>query len=286
MNELDYCKDNYWQPRGSSKLLTYVGPALKNSLDLTGVKKFVRDKGAFGAMWNYDLDYAQKGPWYRVICDTLGYDKDKIKSKNARHNISRGLKRCKFRPIEHKWLAENGYQVYVNAASRYTSTAIESQKQFSKRILGYDSISGREVFGIFVDDVLAAYVTLSNCGSNVYGDTARFDPAFSNSYPMYALYYSIAYHYLTERGCTQLDCGTRPLIHETNIGDFLVRIGYRKAYCRLGAYFARPVRVTLSVARPLRKLFKVILPSRYHEILNALLQTQDIANQTKEKSKT
>jgi len=148
---------------------------------------------------------------------------------------------------------------------------------------GYSSIPGRETFGVFVGEKLVAYITLLTCGQNVLGDTARFDPAYSNAYPMYALYYTIAHYYLREQGYTKLDCGSRPLLHETNIGDFLLRLGYRKAYCRLGLYLVRPVRVVLSITRIFRKIYKPILPSRYYAALDGLLLAQDIAKATSEK---
>lgn len=273
-------EDNYWVSRGSRKLLTYTGPPLKETLELQAVKRFAHKKGALGVMWNYGQDYSEEGPWYRCVCDTVDYDMDKIKSKNARHNLRRSLKRCTVRPVDYLWLSDNGYDVYVKAASRYKNFKVESNEQFRKRMHSNSTVPGSEAFGVFVDDKLVAYVTLFICGQSVRGDTAHFDPAYSSSYPMYALYYTITHHYLKERGYKELDRGSRPLMHETNIDNFLLRLGYRKAYCRLGLYLARPVRVVLSIARIFRKVYKPILPSRYYAALDGLLLAQDIARAT------
>jgi len=258
----------------------YIGPPLKKSLDPQEVKRFLQKKHAWGATWSYDFDYDEEGPWYRCVCDASDYDESKIKSKNARHNVRRSLKRCVVRPIDHLWLADNGYEVYVNAASRYTESRLETKKEFKRRLRSQFNVSGSEAFGVFVSEKLAAYVTLFVCGQGVLGDTARFDTAYSNAYPMYALYYTIARHYLKEKGYKKLDCGSRPLLHETNIGDFLLRLGYRKSYCRLGVYFTRPVRVVLGLARIFGRVCKLIFPSRYYTILDGLLLAQDIAKAT------
>lgn len=278
--EVSPFKDDYWVSRGSRRLLTYTGPPLKETLEIQAVKRFANKKDAWGAMWNYDHDYSEEGPWYRCVCDTADYDMDKIKSKNARHNLRRSLKRCTVRQVDYQQLAENGYDVYVKAASRYKNFKIESNEQFRKKMHSHSTVPGSEAFGVFVDDKLVAYVTLFICEQSVRGDTAHFDPEYSRAYPMYALYYTITHHYLKERGYKEFDRGSRPLMHETNIDDFLLRLGYRKAYCRLGIYLAWPVRAVLSSARIFRKACKWILPSRYYSILEGLLLAEDIAKVT------
>lgn len=97
---------------------------------------------------------------------------------------------------------------------------------------------------------------------------------------MYALYYTIALNYLKEKGYKEVDSGSRPLLHETNIGDFLLRLGWRKAYCRLGIYLTLPVRVVLWLARIFRKVCKLLLPGRHYAMLESLLLAQDIAKAT------
>jgi len=111
-------------------------------------------------------------------------------------------------------------------------------------------------------------------GRRIYG--SKFDPA----YPMHALYYTIAHHYLKEQGYKEIDNGSRPLLHETNIGDFLLRLSWRKVYCRLGIYLTWPVRAALSLARIFRKVCKLLFPGRHYAELKSLLLAQDIAKAT------
>lgn len=281
MNETFPFEDCYWYRRGNSKFLSYVGPALEKNLELSAVREFVRKKHAWGAMWNYDHDYAQEGPWYRCVCNIVDYDIKSIESKNARHNVKRSLERCSFRKIDYQWLADAGYDVYIKAASRYKNFKVESRDTFKKKMLNSSSIPGAEAFGVFVDDKLVAYITLFICGQSVRGDIAHFDPAYSNAYPMFALYYNVTHHYLKGGAYKEVDRGSRPLMHETNIDDFLLRLGYRKRYCRLGFYLVPPVKLILKIARIFRKFYSHILPSRCCAILDGLLLAQDIAEETK-----
>ncbi|MHC5075150.1 MAG: hypothetical protein ACYTFM_01785 [Planctomycetota bacterium] len=275
-------KEEYWFTRGSRKLLNYTGPPLRKNLNLKEIKEFVDRMGVWGAMWNYDYEYANDGPWYRCICDSSDYDMDKIESKNARHNLRRSLKRCEVRPVDFTWLADKGYDVYAKASSRYKNFKVKSKEEYSEELKCQSRIPGAEAFGAFSDDNLIAYMTLFICQDSVRGDAAHFDPDYSKAYPMYALYYTVTYHYLRERGFREFDRGTRPLIHETNIDDFLLRLRYRKSYCRLGFYVIRPVRYVMVIAKMLRWLGKFVLTSRYYAILEGLFLAEDIARQTKE----
>jgi len=274
--EVSPFKDDYWLSRGSS-----TGPALKGNLEPKATQRFMRNRGAYGAMWNYDYDYTQQGPWYRCVCDTPGYDINNIGSKNARHNVNRSLKRCVVRRIDYGWLGDNGYEVYINATSRYANFKPDSREQFKLRMNHHADNANAEAFGVFVGEKLAAYMTLFLGGQSVRGDYAHFDPAYSRAYPMYALYYTVPNYYLNERGFREFDRGTRPLLHETNIDEFLLRLGYRKSYCRLGLHLVWHVRVVLRMARILKRMCKLILPGRYYAILEGLLLAQDIANATK-----
>jgi hypothetical protein len=276
-------KEDYWIIRGSRKLLSYTGPSLKKDLNLKDVKKFVNKMGTWGAMWNYDYDYTKDGPWYRCICDMPDYDIDKIDSKNARHNLRRSLKRCEVRPVDFAWLSDNGYDVYVKASGRYKNFKVKNRNEYSEELKRQSQVPGAEAFGAFSEDNLIAYITLFICEDSVRGDTAHFDPAYSKAYPMYALYHTVTYHYIRERDFKEVDRGTRPLMHETNIDDFLLRLGYRKSYCRLGFYVTRPVRYAMVIARMFRRLGKLVLSSRHYAILEGLFLAEDIARQTREK---
>lgn len=279
-DSLIFCEEA-WSSSAGGKMLKYVGENLKDDLDRDAVRKFVRERGALAAMWTYDYDCGEQGPWYRYVCDTADYDRDKIKNKKGRYYVRRSLKSCSVRPVDYLWLMDNGYEVYVSAASRYKNFVLASREVYREQMRSHSTEPGRKALGVFVDGKLVAYATLLTCGQTVRVYGSQFDPAYSEAYPMYALYYTIAHDYLKEEGYKEIDNGSRPLLHETNIGGFLLRLGWRKAYCRLGLYLLRPVRVVLGIARVFRRLCKLLLPNRHYAILESLLLAQDIARATR-----
>lgn len=279
-NDLTF-SEKAWSSTGGGKILVYAGDYLKDDLNRDAVRKFVHEQGALGARWTYDYDCDQEGPWYRCICDTEGYEIDKIKNKKGRYYIRQGLKACAVRQINYPWLADNGYEVYINAASRYSNFKPVSRDNFRKGIAGLHTEPGREAFGVFADEKLVAYATLLIAGQSVRVYSTKFDPAYSKAYPMYALYYTIASHYLSKKDYKEIDNGSRPLLHETDITNFLLRLGWRKAYCRLGIYLVFPVRVLLILVRIFKRFFKLLLPGRHYAIFESLLLSQDIAKATR-----
>lgn len=112
------------------------------------------------------------------------------------------------------------------------------------------------------------------------GNITGFDPEYSNYYPMYGLYYYVGEHFVAEDWHKEFDRGSKPLLRETSIDDFLTKLEYRKKYCRLGVYFTLPVQIMLRLARMLRFVYKWVIPKRFHAILDGLLVAQDIAKTT------
>jgi len=271
-----------WTSKACGKFLIYSGKCSKQGLSRNFVARYVRRKRAWGAMWSYDFDYAQAGPWYKCICDTANYDIDRISSANSRSKVRRSLKRCSVRPVTYVWLADNGYETYLNASQRYNNFAPITKENFRQMMRSYANVGGRQALGVFVQEALAAYATLFVCGSTVYTYALKFDPTYAQSYPMYALLYFICHHYLATKSYKQIDNGTRPLLHETDISDFLLHLGWRKQYCRLALYLRPDVRAALFIARLLRKRLNWLLPSRYFVIVRSLLEAEDMAKATRE----
>ena len=266
--------DHAWETRAGGKMLIYFGPHLKENLSRADVRKMVRRRKAWGAVWNYawDLD----GPWYCYVCDTAGYDIDKIKSKNSRKTIRRSLERCTVRKVEPDWLAEHGYETHVSAAARYENFQVVSREEFARDLRALDADPGLLLYGVFVEQALAAYGIAREFGQTVRFSIAEFDPQYSQAKPMYALYYTLASECLNH-GFTDIDAGWRPFVHDTNIEEFFRRMGWRQAPCRIDLELAWPVRFLLRLLRPFREPLRSVLPGRYWAMLEGLLVAQEVA---------
>ena len=273
--------DDCWTKLAGGKMLVYAGEDLTGNLDREAISKFVRQKRAIGAMWSYNFNYDEESPWYRHVCTTVDYDLDKLKSRNSRHNIRRGLQRCIVKKVDYDWLADNFYEVYFNACSRYKNHKISERSGITEQIREFSNDPNREAFGVFANEKLIAYATIYIRKKTVHVYSGKFDPAYANTYPMWALLFTIGKHYLKENGYKKIDGGFRALLHETDIGSFLVRLGWEKEYCRLEVYTVLRARILLFCARFFRPILRFVIPSRHHAYLESVFQAQDIAKATK-----
>lgn len=272
--------EHHWETRAGGRMLIYVGPHLRETLDHTHVAHFVRTRKAFGALWPYDYDAPNGGPWYAYVCDTPGYEIELIESKNSRKTLRRSLERSQVRHIDFDWLATHGYDTYSRASDRYANYHTNTPEGFARHIRRVGQMPGAFALGVFVDDALAAYGIAFEQDHTIRFAAAKFDPQYSSAKPMWALYYVLAHEYLG-RGFKYVDAGCRPLLHDTNIEEFFRRIGWRQAPCRMDLYLTAPMRCALLLARPLKGLLGRVLSSTNHARLEGLLVAQDVARESR-----
>lgn len=273
--------EHAWSSRGGRRLLVYDSwPIPRASFSREGIRRILKQYGAWGAIWSYDWDCGEEGPWYWIVCDDREYDLENFRSRNTRKLIRRGLNRTNVRRVEPEWLAENGFACYRQALTRYTDHNVWDEQRFKKYVLGLGERSDVEMYGAFVEDELVAYAILAVMGQTAVWRVGKFDPAHSSACPMYALFYTLTVDYLRERGLEQITGGARPLLHGTEIGEFSDRMGWRKAYCRLGMYCTWRLALLLWAARAFRGLLKRLLSGHRFARLEAMLLARDIAGQT------
>jgi hypothetical protein len=270
--------DHAWETRGGGKLLLYFGPHLKQSLAPAAVAAYVRQKRAWGAFWNYGLGEAGGGPWYSYICDTPGYELEKLESKNSRKTIRQSLQRCAVRKVDLEWLADHGYETYQKATSRFKNFRVATRAEFSAELRTLAGSPGMFAYGVFVGETLVAYGLAREWRPCVRFLIAHFDPAFSHEKPMYALYYTLAHEYLNH-GFSEIDAGWRPLQHETDIEEFFRRMGWRFVPCRIGLYLRWPLKILAGLGRACPWLLRR-LPGRPRTMLQGLLVAQELAVQS------
>lgn len=280
----DSFSERYWVTSGSRKLLIYLGPHLHADLDRRQVREMLRLRRAYAALWSYDWDNGCEGPWYSVVCDRPDYDIETIENQSARYNIRRCLKTCQVRLIDAEWLADNGFDVHDKAGRRYDNYKPPTRESFATWVRSFVGRSDVEFFGVFLGEKIVAYAMV-----HLFGDTARvtaskFDPEYAKVKPMEGLEYTIAKHYL-EREYRLVDSGTRPLLHSTSIDQFLERLGWRKAYCRLGLEMVPALRAAMCIARRVRPLCRYVFSPMHLAMLDGFLMAQDISRATSRSGK-
>jgi hypothetical protein len=240
----------------------------------------LRTRKALGVVYSYDYDNGIEGPWYSVVCSIPNYDVEAIPSGNTRSKVRRSLKRCEVRLVEPAWLAEHGYATFQKATEQYGRGKEMSREELRRKYAAFQGREDVKVFGVFVGEDLAAYGMTFARNEVVRIGPAKFDPAFSNAYPMYALYFSMAQHYLNLGPYRYIDNGTRSILHETNIEEFLSSLGWRRAFCRADYLFRPAFEAALQAARISSPIWQRVVKNTAAKQLSALLELRRLARVT------
>jgi hypothetical protein len=246
-------------------LLPDLPPHVPVEVDRLGLSITAARRGALGAFWPFDWDCGPTSWWY-VICDAQGYDLDAIASKNARRDTRYGLARTDVRRVEPGWLAANGYELYLKATRRYAGHNPRNLEEYYGTILGVRTHAGDppwEFWGVFdrKDNLVASANCRLQAGCCIMS-TATFDPDAGRLFPMNALYFTLARHYLNERGLSYLASGARPVSHDTRVEEFRLRMGWRKCHTRLGALLPPPIALGARAWDLLRPALGRVIPLR------------------------
>jgi hypothetical protein len=208
--------------------------------------------------------------WWHIVHDS---DAPVRYSANTRSKINRGNRHCLVERVAADWLAEHGYGVYRAAHERYANATPLAPETFRINVLGTKG-GPIEYWGVFVDKNLAGYCQCIVEEHNVDTSVTRFDPAYLKFYTSYALMSHLVDHYAVKNRIP-LSNGERSIVHDTNFQDFLLKLGFRKQFCRMNIAYQPEVKAIVRIMFPFRKTFAA-LPHRnpVHKIKALLLQEE------------
>jgi hypothetical protein len=261
-------KDIYWQLYKGALIPASIGPCFVN-LSSDEVKSLLRDSGAWFLRYSSD-PCAQQTEWWYVLCDR--FDPNKL-SSNMRNQIKRGNRNCLVKKITGEWLAEHGYECYSAAFVRYKNATPAIESVFRGEVLAAER-GPTEYWGVFVDDELAGYCKCIADDDYVGTSVIKLDPAYLRQYSSYALISYLIDHYVVKQG-RSISNGSRSVAHETAFQDFLLKIGFRKQYCRLNVVYQPWLESAVRVCYPFRRLVAK-LPDRgsLHKLQSLLFQEE------------
>ena len=110
--------------------------------------------------------------------------------------------------------------------------------------------------------------------SSVATVAGRYDPFYFKQRPINALVSCLAEHYVRDR-CQTLTNGNRPLVHETNIQDFLLDHGFRRQFCRLNVVYRGWLEAAVRVAFPVRRMLEDLPKARSMKLISGLLAQEE-----------
>lgn len=209
--------------------------------------------------------------WWYIICDS--YSPDKL-SSNARNQIKRANRKCFVQMIDAEWLAQNGYECYSTAYARYNNAKSVEADAFSNGIRR--TVGGPfEYWGVFVDDSLAGYCQCIVENNDISTNVMKYHPSYLKYYTSYALITSMINYYVTEKGKI-INNGSRSIAHDTNIQDLLLKLGFRRQFCRLNVEYQPWLKVAIQTFFPLRKLIGRLPRRGSMHKLQALLHLEEL----------
>ena len=272
--------DMPWERRNRVLLPLWL-PHFEHIIDKNKLQEANNRTNALLAHWTDDWDRNQS-EWWWTCCDMKNYDLETISNPNGRRAIRKSLSTCSVHRIEPTDFANLAYDIFYKAQKsyNYSKSKIITKEKYNERILKQSNYKGFELWGAFVNGKLASFATCIIIDNAVSLGSTKSDPNFHKYYPNNALFYHITKHYLRERGFLYVTNGPRTLLHTTTINDFLIRMGYRKVFCRLNIELSKQARMILSLGIRNGSIylnyFKNIFPNQIAKI-NGFLKLVNIS---------
>jgi hypothetical protein len=214
--------------------------------------------------------------WWYIVCDH--YDKSVLTSK-MRNQIKRGHRNYYVKPVDCLWLAQNAYPCYVAAASRYTNVLPASEREFRNHLLSMEG-GPLDHFGVFsLKGLLVGYAILMREDDDVGIINLKFIPAHLKEYSSYALFDVLLSHYVSHLGF-RVNNGNPPVIHNTNIHDYLIKFGFKRWYGRLQVRYQPWLSWLTRIVYPFRKLIRHLPFSHCQKRLIPFLHQEELRRQS------
>lgn len=249
-------------------------PLLLTAFSARDAVEILNEFSGFFLRWESEFDSTQKSEWWHVIKD----DNPAIESlsSSTRSKIRRGLKKYECSVVSREYILKEGYEVYKNAFSRYsTHEKLFDMRRFKNAIINLPEKT--EFWGVMdkKDGALVAYSENYVDEKCCFYNTIWFAPSSLKKYSSYAVFYKMNKYYLEEVGLDYISDGARSLSHSTNIHDYLIsKFGFRKAYSKLNVCYRPWLKVIVSLCYPFRSLISAVPVSVFRKVSIILKQEE------------
>ena len=237
-------------------------------------KRFAKQKPLF-VMWTEQFDCSEETNWWYVIKDTP-LDLNECGTKR-RKNIKTALKKCRVYKIDPAQHAEELYETYRKALTRFKKN---------------DSVTPRNIFieGLkhtpsYVDywcgeeaetGKMIGWMSCIVHSDFVETSSAKYDPEFMKLRVSDAIHYTILDYYLNQQKKKYISSGSRSLNHETNAQIYKEKnFGFRRAYCKLYMVFRPEIRWIIPILYALRHVLSKLDSFIFFHQVNAVIKMID-----------
>jgi len=163
---------------------------------------------------------------YHAAFDGMNYDLD-ILSKNARHNVRRGLHRCEVRPITFQKLAHEGWALQTKTLKRQNRKIIISEKEWINLCLTAGELPGFEAWGALVKGRLAASIITFQMDDCCYMLYQQCDEDYLRLYTNNALSFVVTKEMISRPQIKSILYGLHSIDASADVDEFKFRMGYR-----------------------------------------------------------
>jgi len=213
--------------------------------------------------------------WWNMIC--RDYDFNKL-SPSTRSKIRRGMHRHEIKQVGPEWLVKKGYECYVKCYSRYKHAMPKSRSEYDSILHGLIGQSLFDIWACTKNKELKGYVVCIVEKSGVFMHTIDITPAGLHDYAAYATIHQLLEYYVNKKKLP-VSNGSRSISHETNIQDFLQKLGFEREYSELHAIYRPDVKIVVELLYPFRNIInKFNNFSLFHKMSSVLFQEEIIRN--------
>jgi hypothetical protein len=210
-------------------------------------------------------------PWWCTVCDSYDFANY---SRKTRNQVRRGRKNYAVRQVDLTWLASHGYSCYFVASSRYRNYRVPPEEQFRNFLLSMDR-GPFDHWGIFRGNELAGFAVLIQEDNDIHLSGLNFDPAHLKEYAAYTFFDSILKYYVANQGL-RINNGYRPVSHDTDIHDFLLKFGFVRWYGQLQVAYQPWLGRLMRLGFPFRYFLKMIAPPALRHGLATLFFQEEL----------
>ena len=162
---------------------------------------------------------------YHVIYEAGEYTLDLL-DKRARKNVRTGLSRCKVEPVALERLAEEGWLLETDTASRQDRRLNVTREKWRRRYLSANDLPGFEAWGALVEDRLVASLLtfrMDDCCEMISQQCHR---EYLNARVNNALAFTVTQTMVSRPGIRSIFYTVQSLDAPPSVDEFKFRMGY------------------------------------------------------------
>jgi hypothetical protein len=189
------------------------------------MRECLRKTKAIALRYSTPLDSPEGRLSYHAVYEGHSYGLENLTSK-SRHNVRRGLNRCRVESISLTQLAAKGWALQQDTLNRQRRSGAMTQSSWRRMIEGAADLPGFEAWGSFIGATLAASVLTFQMDDTIYMLYQQCLREYTNQYVNNALAFVVTQNVLGRSHVKRVLYGLDSLDAPPSTNEFKFRMGY------------------------------------------------------------